>query len=246
MSVSISPGAVGLVLGAMALGVPLHQQPHPAPRQSLNLPPLAAIPAGSTMIGSLQTPLGGGVAIPGRPFGDFDERPSRTNVTLPPFWIGVTEVTNAQYEAFDPSHALLRGFEGGYSVGDDEAVVFVSHENATRYCEWLSSHPAANGVVYRLPTELEWERAARAGTSTNFWFGDKFDSTKARATGATCPNACPNLTVAQFEPNPFGLYDTVGNVEVRWKSLCQPFLRVSPSLPALLADQRAKRCASAL
>lgn len=185
----------------------------------------------------------------GRPHGDFDERPQRTSVAVDAFHIGVTEVTNAEYERFDPSHAMLRGFEHGYSTGDDEAVVFVSHANATAYCAWLTAqHQAAldehnassrgaaasssasdysdsrssaltayGPLTYRLPTEIEWERAARAGTATNFWWGNDFDTHHARAPGSTCPTACPNLTVAKFAANPFGIYDTAGNVE-EWTS----------------------------
>eukprot|EP01047_Picozoa_sp_COSAG01_P097634 COSAG01_NODE_27926_length_673_cov_1.738676_1_plen_58_part_10 len=51
-------------------------------------------------------PLVGGVALPGRVFGDFDERPPRHNVSIDSFYVGVTEVTNLQYEEFDPSHRL--------------------------------------------------------------------------------------------------------------------------------------------
>jgi len=143
----------------------------------------------------------------------------------------VSEVTNAQYEQFDPSHRLLRGFEHGYSAGDDEAVVFVSHANATSYCQWLTQtslkqevqgqHEAA--LRYRLPTEEEWERAARAGTTTNFWFGDNFSDAFAHFPGPTCPSACPNLTVAQFAPNQLGLHDTVGNVEEWTSTACERF-----------------------
>jgi sulfatase modifying factor 1 len=177
----------------------------------------------------------------GRPHGDFDERPQQFSVGVDAFHVSVTEVTNAEYERFDPSHAMLRGFEHGYSVGDHEAVVFVSHANATAYCEWLTaqhaadyiarssssstnpSKPASPPLTYRLPTEVEWERAARAGTSTNFWWGDVFDTHHAHAPGAVCPDKCPNLTVATFAPNPFGLYDTVGNVEEWTSSLCVTF-----------------------
>lgn len=205
---------------------PLHTHIHSAPATAINphsvaqappplFPKLVLIPAGTTVVGtSTASSLGGGVALDGRPYGDFDERPQRTTVQVSAFRIGATEVTNAEYERYDPAHRLLRGFEHGYSIGDNEAVIFVSQENATRFCDWLSTQPDAAGVEYRLPTEVEWERAARASTATNFWFGDAFDGSKARLPGATCPANCPNLTVAQFGPNQLGVYDTVGNVEV--------------------------------
>ena len=201
-------------------------------------------------------------------------------------------MTNAEYERFDPSHRSLRGFEHGYSTGDREAVVFVSWENATAYCAWLTAEHRSGrlsaagptslslpqGTVFRLPSEvcaasahvwncapplppstprarlpppltnwqslmtpltrlnivcasppapsprqIEWERAARADTVTNFWFGDTFDPSKAQAPGPTCPQECPNLTVAQFPPNAFGLFDTVGNVEEWTASTYGPY-----------------------
>ena len=55
----------------------------------------------------------------------------------PGFQMSETEITNAQYEAFDPSHKRWRGYKG-FSQGDDEAVIMVSWEEACVYCEWLS------------------------------------------------------------------------------------------------------------
>ena len=186
--------------------------------------PMVSIPAGETLVGtSTATPIAGhcrGEPCPalclqdpycsiGTPYGDYDEHPQRTAVSVPAFHLAATEVTNAQYEKFDPDHRIFRGLEHGWSTGDHEPAVFVSHENATAYCVWLSAqHP---GTRYRLPTEVEWERAARAGSATNFWYGDVYNLSEAKQ-GASVKDR-PNLTVAQFRPNPFGLFDTVGNVE---------------------------------
>jgi sulfatase modifying factor 1 len=197
------------------------------------LPELRLIPAGSTAIGtSGDRPITGAAALAGRPFGDFDERPALRDVAVQSFRIGTTEVTNAQFEQFDPSHRLLRGFEHGFSMGDDEPAVFVSYTNATRYCDWLSEHdPMQNGVAqrYRLPTEVEWEYSARAGSTTNFFWGDNWSAEHANIPGNTCPSKCPNLTVARFPPNKFGLYDTVGNVEEWTSSAYAPFPGADPS-----------------
>ena len=100
--------------------------------------------------------------------GDFDERPRHRITISRPFYMAATEVTNAQYEQFDPGHRQLRG-KLGFSKEDDEAVVFVTWHDAGRFCEWLSKK---EGQPYRLPTEAEWEYACRAGTTTAYHTGD--------------------------------------------------------------------------
>lgn len=130
-------------------------------------------------------------------------------VDLPSFRMGATEITNAQYEAFDPAHKALRGYEG-FSSADDEAVVMVSWADATAYCEWLSRH---TGRSFRLPTEAEWEYACRAGTTTTYNTGDTFPESQWKVQKNTRFKEPVSLQVAQFEPNAWGLYDMHGNVE---------------------------------
>ena len=100
--------------------------------------------------------------------GDFDEHPSHMVTITQPFQISSYQVTNIQYEQFDPTHRELRG-KLGFSQEDDEAVVFVSWYDAVNFCQWLSEK---EGVTYRLPTEAEWEYACRAGTTTYYHTGD--------------------------------------------------------------------------
>ena len=130
-------------------------------------------------------------------------------VDLPSFRMGATEITNAQYEAFDPAHKALRGYDG-FSSADDEAVVMVSWDDATAYCEWLSRH---TGRSFRLPTEAEWEYACRAGTTTTYNTGDTFPESQWKVQKNTRFKEPVSLQVAQFEPNAWGLYDMHGNVE---------------------------------
>ncbi len=130
-------------------------------------------------------------------------------VDLPAFRMSATEITNAQYEAFDPSHKALRGYEG-FSSADDEAVVMVSWADATAYCEWLSRR---TGRSFRLPTEAEWEYACRAGSTTAYNTGDTFPESQWKVQKNTRYKEPVSLQVAQFEPNAWGLYDMHGNVE---------------------------------
>ncbi len=150
--------------------------------------------------------------------GDFDERPVHRVTISRPFYLCATEVTNAQYEQFDPAHGKLRG-KLGMSKEDDEAVIFVSWHEADRFCRWLSER---EGRPYRLPTEAEWEYACRAGTTTEYWTGktleDKAFHKNARMTWFPDPARTPkgdlvSLAVGRTPPNPWGLFDMHGNVE---------------------------------
>jgi sulfatase modifying factor 1 len=150
--------------------------------------------------------------------GDWDERPvHKVNITQP-FTVSATEVTNAQYEQFEPEHRVLRG-KLGYSKEDNEAVIFVSWYDAVEFCKWLSKK---EDRPYRLPTEAEWEYACRAGTETAYYTGETLPREfykNARISwfpdpAHPLPAAEPMpLTVGQTEANPWGLYDMHGNVE---------------------------------
>ncbi|HUW19944.1 MAG TPA: SUMF1/EgtB/PvdO family nonheme iron enzyme [Sedimentisphaerales bacterium] len=144
--------------------------------------------------------------------GDFDEKPAhRVNISRP-FYMGVFEVTTAQYEKFDPSHRALRG-KNGFPKEDNEAVIFVSWHEASAFCGWLSEK---EGLPYRLPTEAEWEYACRAGTTTHFWTGDSLPEAfhkNVERTSFNEPNDIVPLTVGWTPANPWGLFDMHGNVE---------------------------------
>jgi formylglycine-generating enzyme required for sulfatase activity len=144
--------------------------------------------------------------------GDFDERPAHRVTLTRSYWMGAREVTNAQYEQFAPGHRALRGKQG-FSKGDEEAVVFVTWEEARAFCVWLSKK---EGRRYRLPTEAEWEYAARAGTKTLFSTGDVLPAgylKNARNTDFKAAEDRVELTVGRTPANPWGLFDMHGNVE---------------------------------
>ena len=135
--------------------------------------------------------------------------PSMVDIPDASFRMSVTEITNAQYEAFDPSHKALRGYKG-FSLSDDEAVMMVSWEEASAYCEWLSRK---TGRLFRLPTEAEWEYACRAGSTAPYNTGETFPKDQWKEQANNRDKVPVSLQVAQFSPNAWGLYDMHGNVE---------------------------------
>ena len=132
-----------------------------------------------------------------------------TDIPDASFRMSPTELTNAQYEAFDPSHKAYRGYKG-FSKADDEAVIMVSWEEADAYCAWLSRK---TGRTFRLPTEAEWEYACRAGSATKYNTGETFPEDQWKVQENTRDKVPVSLQVAQFAPNAWGLYDMHGNVE---------------------------------
>ncbi len=182
------------------------------------------IESGAFMMGADGTPLPVALTdnLPHRTTGDFDEFPAHSVTITQPFHIATTEVTNEQFEQFDPNHRTLRG-KRGFSKADDEAVVFVTWHDAVRFCEWLSEK---EGKPYRLPTEAEWEYACRAGTTAHFHTGDTLPEVfhnNQRLTffpeptrvdeGRRFEDDIVPIPVGQTPPNPWGLYDMHGNVE---------------------------------
>lgn len=158
---------------------------------------------------------------------DFDEKPAHKVILTSDFRMSATEITNAQYEAFDPGHKALRG-KNGLSKEDDEAVVFVNYHEAMAFCKWLSEK---EGKTYRLPTEAEWEYACHAGNYFPFQTGDGLPAIfhKNQQTARDLKEV--SLKVGQTPPNAFGLYDMHGNVEewcLDWYGPYLPNTQVDP------------------
>jgi formylglycine-generating enzyme required for sulfatase activity len=139
---------------------------------------------------------------------DWDESPAHRVRITHAFYLGAFEVTNAQYERFDPEHKRFRG-RSRVSKGDGEPVTFVTWEQAVGFCDWLSKK---EGLPYRLPTEAEWEYACRSGTTTVYNTGDSL--TTGQANIGKSPEGKPifTLPVGHYPPSAWGLYDMHGNV----------------------------------
>jgi formylglycine-generating enzyme required for sulfatase activity len=163
-------------------------------------PEMVVIPAGTFRMGDLQ---GGGNA---------DEKPVHTVTFAQPFALGRYPVTFEEYDRF--ARATKRKLPDDEDWGrGHRPVINASWKDAMAYCEWLS---AQTGKRYRLPTEAEWEYAARGGTETAYWWGDKIRADgKVWANCDGCGSPWGNkqtAPVGSFEPNRFGLYDVLGNV----------------------------------
>jgi formylglycine-generating enzyme required for sulfatase activity len=131
------------------------------------------------------------------------EGPQRKVVIAQPFELGKFEVTFAEWDVCLAEGACKNNpSANGWGRGR-RPVIFVSWQDAQQYLTWLSRKM---NKQYRLPTEAEWEYAARAGSAAPYAFGDTI--TKAQAQYATDRTA----EVGSFKPNAFGLYDMHGNV----------------------------------
>ncbi|NJD05923.1 MAG: formylglycine-generating enzyme family protein, partial [Methylococcaceae bacterium] len=136
----------------------------------------------------------------------------RHYVRIAAFAIGRDEVTFDEYDAFARATHRDSPGDGGWGRGR-RPVINVSWDDAQAYAQWLSRQ---TGKRYRLPTEAEWEYAARAGTRTEYWWGNDIrQDGKAWANCDGCGSERDNrqtAPVGSFPPNAFGLDDTAGNV----------------------------------
>jgi len=176
-----------------------------------------------------------------------DEHPRHRVVLTKPFYMAATPVTRGQFAQFarEANYKTDAEKEGwayawkdnnwgkvdgaswrapGFPQTDSHPVVCVSWNDAVAFVQWLSRK---EGKTYRLPTEAEWEYAARAGSTTEFIWGDNPDDGAgwANAADLTAKQQFPNWTtfnwrdgyvftspVGSFKPNAWGLYDMIGNV----------------------------------
>jgi formylglycine-generating enzyme required for sulfatase activity len=196
---------------------------------------LTLIPAGEFLMGSAD--------------GQPDESPQARVKIARPFYLGKFEVTNAQYACFDPGHdsAYISVFNKdqasrGLAVnGPEQPVIRVSWDEAQAFCAWLS---AKTGKKCRLPSEAQWEYAARAGTSTPLYFGDaaadfsKFANLADQRLTDLCRRDSPKWipavkevsdgstvtsNVGRYQPNAWGLYDVEGNAAEWTRTAYRPY-----------------------
>ena len=220
-------------------------------RDADDLPEMVEIPPGSFMMGITQaeTKREGGNEW------DDHSRPRHRVTIANPFWLGRYPVTRGQYAVFvaatgheTPDKAWTNEphdtgkWSGadrdgriwrfpGFEQTDRDPVVCVSHTDAMAYVQWINTRIKAGTIPYRLPSEAEWEYAARAGTKTaRFWgdgrglacrYANVADRTLAAAENETFDaddyfdgedGFAFTSPVGSFPPNPFGLCDMLGNV----------------------------------
>jgi formylglycine-generating enzyme required for sulfatase activity len=144
------------------------------------------------------------------------EKPTH-RVTIPSaFAIGRREITFDEWDLCVATGGCRhRADDHGWGRGD-RPVINVSWDDAKMLASWLSRK---TGLKYRLPTEAEWEYAARAGTTSTFWWGRDVGNGHANCSDCGGAPARRTLPAGSFRANAFGLFDTAGNAD-EWVEDC--------------------------
>jgi formylglycine-generating enzyme required for sulfatase activity/CRP-like cAMP-binding protein/chromosome segregation ATPase len=166
-------------------------------------PVMVELPAGNYQMGSAGNSL------------NYDEVP-RHAVSVPLFSISQNEVTFSDYDRFARATGRRLPYDESWGRGD-RPVVNVSWSDALAYTDWLSKQ---TGKSYRLPTEAEWEYAARAGSQTSYWWQDGNENLHANCFNCGSQwDGARTAPVGSFAANDFGLHDVAGNVQ-EWTADC--------------------------
>ena len=143
---------------------------------------------------------------------DASEKPVH-QVTIRPFAMGKYPVSVREWNACAAAKACAFTATGK----DDAPVTNISWTDAKQYVAWLAE---TTRKPYRLPTEAEWEYAARGGMQTKYWWGDQFQAGMANCRNCSDIQATDQPTkVGSLKPNPFGLFDMGGGVD-QWMEDC--------------------------
>ena len=162
---------------------------------------MVVVPAGEFKMGSGETPY---------------EKPEHRVTIANPFAIGRREITFEEWDlCVAAGGCKYRPEDHGWGRGNRPAID-VSWDDAKAFVTWLSQR---TGKGYRLPSEAEWEYAARAGTNSSFWWGQA--PANGNANCEDCAGSPPRQTLptGSFRPNGFGLFDVAGNA-AEWVEDC--------------------------
>lgn len=190
----------------------------------LNLPALASEPGrvfrdplANGLLGPEMVILPAGQFILGDSLGrgNDNERPTRSVAIPQPIAMGRFEITFADWQLYADATGKTMPDNEGWAMSAQRPVIHISYFAAQSYCQWLSK---VSGHTYRLPTEAEWEYAARADSQSYYWWGEQLASNEdqprahCRGCGTSRSMEYKTAQVGQFAANAFGLYDTAGNV----------------------------------
>jgi formylglycine-generating enzyme required for sulfatase activity len=197
---------------------PVVSRPAPAPAVKYEPAPVRT-PVVAHQLGSVRdcdhcpdmVVLQPGSFVMGDDRGDRSERPAHRVTIRKPYAIGKYEVTLAQWNACVAAgscRALAETSTDGLT--DKSPARDISWTDAQQYVRWLSK---STGQHYRLPTEAEWEYAARAGTGSRYWWGENMESGKAncKGCGGDWSNEAP-ADIDAFPANPYGIHGMNGGV----------------------------------
>ena len=162
-------------------------------------PPLVVVPTGEFTMGSSDHP---------------HEKPTHKVKITSAFAIGQYEVTYEEWDRCVDAGACR--YRPDHQGSPKDPIGNLSWDDANTYLKWMSEK---TGQIYRLPSEAEWEYAARAGTGKRFWWGDEPGSGKANCTDCGSASNGQPSAVGSYKPNSFGLYDTAGNM-AEWVQDC--------------------------
>jgi len=151
----------------------------------------------------------------GSPTSDIDAASdeARHQVCVEDFGIGKFEVTFREYDQYVRATGADQPKDRGWGRGD-RPVMYVSADDVEAYIEWLNKE---TGKSYRLPTEAEWEFAARGDNDARYAWGDNVEPGRANCLNCDSEWSGMSAPVGSFEPNAYGLYDMAGNV---WERTC--------------------------